>query len=133
MRRDFAGFFPRKTPRVTRRSHVRPKVFYVAASLGLEPRQRDPESLVLPLHHEATSEKIKTDLTRCKSSGLAFALDLSGCDFCVEQDLSAFSSSFDFQRLSAFCHQLARVFHHFIDHFIVMIWVVMEKQEFAHV
>src|SRR5438067_8462176 len=24
-----------------------------AASLGLEPRQRDPESLVLPLHHEA--------------------------------------------------------------------------------
>jgi hypothetical protein len=25
----------------------------LAASLGLEPRQRDPESLVLPLHHEA--------------------------------------------------------------------------------
>src|SRR4051812_7353694 len=32
----------------------------VAASLGLEPRQRDPESLVLPLHHEAT----KTGLSR---------------------------------------------------------------------
>src|ERR1700752_4347255 len=31
----------------------------VAASLGFEPRQRDPESLVLPLHHEATSEKNK--------------------------------------------------------------------------
>jgi hypothetical protein len=31
----------------------------VAASLGLEPRQRDPESLVLPLHHEARSEKVK--------------------------------------------------------------------------
>ena len=30
-----------------------------AASLGFEPRQRDPESLVLPLHHEAMSEKIK--------------------------------------------------------------------------
>ena len=29
------------------------KVLYVAASLGFEPRQRDPESLVLPLHHEA--------------------------------------------------------------------------------
>jgi hypothetical protein len=41
----------------------------VAASLGLEPRQRDPESLVLPLHHEATSDKIKTDLPSCKSSG----------------------------------------------------------------
>src|SRR5690349_13239909 len=25
----------------------------LAASLGLEPRQRDPESLVLPLHYEA--------------------------------------------------------------------------------
>ena len=25
----------------------------VAASLGFEPRQRDPESLVLPLHYEA--------------------------------------------------------------------------------
>jgi hypothetical protein len=37
----------------------------LAASLGLEPRQRDPESLVLPLHHEAMSEKIKTDL-RCR-------------------------------------------------------------------
>ena len=24
-----------------------------SASLGFEPRQRDPESLVLPLHHEA--------------------------------------------------------------------------------
>ena len=34
------------------------KAFYVAASLGFEPRQRDSESLVLPLHHEATSEEI---------------------------------------------------------------------------
>ena len=46
------------------------KVFFtyeneLAASLGLEPRQRDPESLVLPLHHEAMSEKSKTDL-RCR-------------------------------------------------------------------
>src|SRR5260370_23159329 len=41
------------------------------ASLGLEPRQRDPESLVLPLHHEAMSEKIKTDLRSRKSSVLA--------------------------------------------------------------
>jgi hypothetical protein len=29
----------------------------MAASLGLEPRQRDPESLVLPLHHEAKATK----------------------------------------------------------------------------
>src|SRR6266403_5573256 len=34
---------------LTRRSRMKKK----AASLGLEPRQRDPESLVLPLHHEA--------------------------------------------------------------------------------
>ena len=31
-----------------------------AASLGLEPRQRDPESLVLPLHHEARTQGDKT-------------------------------------------------------------------------
>ena len=34
------------------------EVIGYAASLGFEPRQRDPESLVLPLHYEATSEKI---------------------------------------------------------------------------
>ena len=28
-----------------------------SASLGFEPRQRDPESLVLPLHHEAIGGK----------------------------------------------------------------------------
>jgi hypothetical protein len=49
---------------------------YVAASLGFEPRQRDPESLVLPLHHEATREKIKTDISRCKSSAAALVRDL---------------------------------------------------------
>ena len=36
---------------------MRLQAFYaVAASLGLEPRQRDPESLVLPLHYEAKEE-----------------------------------------------------------------------------
>ena len=40
----------------------------MAASLGFEPRQRDSESLVLPLHYEATLEKIKTDNRYCKSS-----------------------------------------------------------------
>jgi hypothetical protein len=32
---------------------MRCSVDVMAASLGLEPRQRDPESLVLPLHYEA--------------------------------------------------------------------------------
>src|SRR5436309_11698462 len=50
------------SPRETARS------FYVAASLGFEPRQRDSESLVLPLHYEATLEKIKTDNRYYKSS-----------------------------------------------------------------
>src|ERR1043166_7399413 len=39
-------------------------ILYMAASLGFEPRQRDPESLVLPLHHEATSKKTRD---RCGS------------------------------------------------------------------
>ncbi len=46
----------------------------VAASLGFEPRQRDPESLVLPLHHEAMSEKIKARIAHCKSRAVAFVL-----------------------------------------------------------
>src|SRR6266404_2034093 len=51
-----------------------PKAFgiYVAASLGFEPRQRDSESLVLPLHHEARARKLKTDSPRCKSRALVF-------------------------------------------------------------
>ena len=40
----------------------------VAASLGFEPRQRDSESLVLPLHYEATSEQNKD---RCVSLQVA--------------------------------------------------------------
>jgi hypothetical protein len=115
------------------RSSLFQRRWRLAASLGLEPRQRDPESLVLPLHHEATSEKIKTDLPCCKSSAIALARALSGAGFRTEQDLSAFSSGFDFQGFSALCHQRARMFHHFIDHFVVMIRIVMEKQELAHV
>ncbi len=53
-----------------------PKAFgvYVAASLGFEPRQGDPESPVLPLQHEATSEKIKARIAHCKSTAVAFAM-----------------------------------------------------------
>jgi hypothetical protein len=45
-----------------------------AASLGFEPRQRDSESLVLPLHHEATSEKIKARIAHRKSSAVALVM-----------------------------------------------------------
>jgi hypothetical protein len=88
---------------------------------------------VLPLHHEATSGKIKADLPCCKLSAVALARDLGGRGFCAEQNLSAFSSCFDFQGLSALCHQLARELHHFLDHFVVMLRIVMEKQELAYV
>ena len=38
-----------------------------AASLGFEPRQRDSESLVLPLHYEArVSEQLKASYTRAQ-------------------------------------------------------------------
>jgi hypothetical protein len=39
------------------RSRVFTREIGYAASLGFEPRQRDPESLVLPLHHEAKGAK----------------------------------------------------------------------------
>ena len=76
----------------------------LAASLGLEPRQRDPESLVLPLHHEAMSEKIKTDLRCRKLAWFCSWRDLRRWRFRAEQDLSAFPSPFHFQRLPAFFH-----------------------------
>jgi hypothetical protein len=60
-------------------------------------------------------------------------MNLRGCGFRAEQDLSAFPSGFDFQRLSALYHQRARVFYHFINHFVIMIWIVMKKHELAHV
>ncbi len=103
------------------------------ASLGFEPRQRDSESLVLPLHHEATREKIKDRQPLLQVERSRVARDLSGCGFRAEQDLSAFPSSFDLQSLSALCHQRARVFYHFVNHFVIMIRIVMEKHELAHV
>src|SRR5439155_9240375 len=56
------------------RSAAARNFFRLAASLGFEPRQRDPESLVLPLHHEAMNEKIKARIAHCKSSAVAFAM-----------------------------------------------------------
>ena len=47
--------FPNLSPRLTQVPNQK-----LAASLGLEPRQRDPESLVLPLHHEAKAPGDKT-------------------------------------------------------------------------
>src|SRR5438477_10874017 len=46
----------------------------LAASLGLEPRQRDPESLVLPLHHEANEvAEVKGEPTGLQPAGATLA------------------------------------------------------------
>src|SRR6266699_5646129 len=108
-------------------------VYGNSASLGFEPRQRDPESLVLPLHHEATSGKLKAICLPASQVTATLRRDLRGWSFRAERDLGAFPSSFHFQRLPAFCHQCASVFHHFIDHLVVMVRIMMEQQELAHV
>ena len=48
---------------------------YVAASLGFEPRQRDSESLVLPLHYEAKAWEAKAK----------FALEKSESNFAIQR------------------------------------------------
>ena len=40
----------------------------MAASLGFEPRQRDPESPVLPLHHEAKAGKVNAKFAKFEIS-----------------------------------------------------------------
>ena len=65
----------------------------LAASLGLEPRQRDPESLVLPLHHEANAlgTRSKAEFARFASGWKSDAL------YSIQGDLGAFPCAFDFQ------------------------------------
>src|SRR6266404_2233610 len=91
--------------------YLRPQVFYVAASLGFEPRQRDPESLVLPLHHEANERKIKAERHRFASERHI----LAAAKFeqrLIERKLRALARGLHFQALAAGCGDLARVFHH---------------------
>ena len=40
----------------------------MAASLGFEPRQRDSESLVLPLHYEAKAGKVNAKFAKAEIS-----------------------------------------------------------------
>ena len=49
----------------------------MAASLGFEPRQRDPESLVLPLHHEAIERKGNAETAFLSSYAQVGAIDLN--------------------------------------------------------
>src|SRR5207253_10986895 len=60
------------------------------ASLGLEPRQRDPESLVLPLHHEANAlgTRSKAEFARFASGWKSDALQS------IQGDFGAFACAF---------------------------------------
>ena len=133
------GFEPRKRLRtrgltVSGIATWERQLFYVAATLGFEPRQRDSESLVLPLHYEATSEQNKDRCASLQVAQLPSRMNLRGGDLlCFEQDFGALLSTCDFQMASALCHQRARVFYHFINHCVIMIWIVMKKHELAHV
>ena len=96
-----------------------------AASLGFEPRQRDSESLVLPLHHEATGAPKRT----AKLAGFA-----SGPEFLLvgENHFFAFAGGFYLKLFPALLRKMSRSLHHGVDHGVVMVGIVMEKQEFAN-
>jgi hypothetical protein len=108
-----------------------PKAFgvYVAASLGFEPRQRDSESLVLPLHYEATSEQNKDRCASLQVAQLPSRMNLRGGDLlCFEQDFSALLSSCDFQMASALYHEFASGFYHRVYHLVVVIRIMVKQQ-----
>jgi hypothetical protein len=110
----------------------------VAASLGFEPRQRDPESLVLPLHHEAKGSESYREICKIRDfrvsreqadereSAENLLLPLICCNLCVplEATLLHLPARHPVQGVFLFCglvvaHQPAyhRVSHHHdLDH-----------------
>src|ERR1043166_6959558 len=102
----------------------------MAASLGFEPRQRDPESPVLPLHHEAGARKIKADVLAASRAQLPSRMNLHRSDlFCFEQDFAAFLSARDFQMASALSHEFASGLHHPIYHVVVVTRIMVKQQK----
>src|SRR3984893_7036192 len=112
--------------------HVRPPGLYVAASLGLEPRQRDPESLVLPLHHEAKcGRNLSPDLQRAQA-GRSETFRLGQNERRLPQgEFLAFARSFHFEVSLAFGRNFSRGFHHAIDCCVVVVGVVMKEHQLA--
>ena len=101
-----------------------------AASLGFEPRQRDSESLVLPLHYEATSEKNKDRCASLQVAQLPSRMNLRGGDLlCFEQDFAALLSPCDFQMASALCREFASGLYHRVYHLVVMTRIMMKQQK----
>src|SRR5207237_9126877 len=76
-----------------------------AASLGLEPRQRDPESLVLPLHYEAKMAKDLKPLFGSLQVAQSECQKLSASCLRGQPDFRAFPSCFHLPRAAAFHHQ----------------------------
>ena len=102
---------------------------YLAASLGFEPRQRDSESLVLPLHYEATSEQNKDRCASLQVAQLPSRMNLRGGDLlCFEQDFGAFLSPCHFQIASALYHEFASGFHHGVYHLVVVTRIMVKQQ-----
>src|SRR5438445_6634920 len=109
---------------LTRRSRI-PEM---AASLGLEPRQRDPESLVLPLHYEAKMAKDLKPLFGSLQVAQSECQKLSASCLRGQPDFRAFPSCFHFQRAAAFHHQEPRALQHLVDLVIVVLGIVMEQE-----
>src|SRR6266481_5002049 len=109
---------------LTQRSRMKKK----AASLGLEPRQRDPESLVLPLHHEAKARgtRSKAQFARCASRSKPTQSQL------IQGHFRTLTSAFDLKITFAFSGQLSRRLDHLVDDFVVVRRVVVEKNEFSN-
>ena len=111
------------------RSSLSQRKLRVAASLGFEPRQRDSESLVLPLHYEATSEQNKDRCASLQVAQLPSRMNLRGGDLlCFEQDFGALLSPCDFQMASALYHEFAGGFYHRVYHLVVVIRIMVKQQ-----
>src|SRR5262249_49093088 len=92
-----------------------------SASLGFEPRQRDPESLVLPLHHEAMSDKNKDRSVQPQVAQLPSRMNLRDGDLlCFEQEFAALLGSYNFHMASALHCEFASGLYHRIYHLVVM-------------
>src|SRR5437660_2345070 len=96
---------------LTRRSRMNKK----AASLGLEPRQRDPESLVLPLHHEANARGPDLKLNFCfaqiRESRRAASID---------RHFSPFTRALDLKIALALGRHLSCGLDHFFDRLVIV-------------
>src|SRR5206468_7273839 len=88
------------------------------------------ESLVLPLHYEATSKQNKDRCASLQVARLPSRMNLRGGDLlCFEQDFAALLSACHFQMASALYHEFASGFYHRVYHIVVVIRIMMKQQK----